>query len=270
MNLLTRRILPLAVAMFVILLFGGCEHGQRALTPLVEGNNPNALYRLPPMTDEESDVVYLTIDDGPGDLTPDMLDLLEEFDATATLFLHTDYIEDDDVLDRAIAEGHNLAHHMPSDRDWTEVSPEMFKAKFRESHCILARYGEGYAPYFRPPRAGFDDETMLPVLREAEMLGERPVVLATYIPWDAGGVTEWRWRGASRALAKRYGWGLGLVARPGDIVLFHDGPSPRLRRTAQSLVSLEIFLKRIDERGLRAVALPNGPANTAMCPDGGA
>lgn len=242
----------------------GCEHGQRALMPLAEAQTPSATFRLPP---DETDVVYLTIDDGPSPQTAELLEVLAEFDASATLFLHTDHIGDDDTLRAVLANGgHNLGHHMPTDRDWSADTPESFRSGFLEAHCRLASYGQAYSGHFRPPLGRVNEGLMRPVLEEFGIDDERPVVLATYLPWDAGGATELAWSGGNRLTARRYGVGLGHVARPGDIVVFHDGP--RSVRTENSLISLRAFLTILDRRGLEARALPRRDYSTVACGDG--
>lgn len=62
--------------------------------------------------DSNKKMVYLTFDDGPSNLTPEVLDLLDEYDAKATFFVvykeekaYTDY------LSEIVKRGHTLALH---------------------------------------------------------------------------------------------------------------------------------------------------------------
>lgn len=260
---MTSWIIRLAAAGFafvVLLAAGGCEHGQRLLIPLVTKGDTASVYRLPP--DGEA-VVYLTIDDGPSELSADLLDLLAEFDVTATFFVHTDHITDPSILTRMISKGHNLGHHMPADRDWSTDSAEDYRQGFLKSHCVLASYADGYTGWYRPPQGTINHDTMDPVLAEASMGSEGRYMMASYLPWDAGGLTELSWKSGSTILARRYGGGLGDAARPGDIVLFHDGP--RLQRTENSLISLRLFLQKAEKRGLTLRALPARTWSADMC-----
>ncbi len=59
-------------------------------------------------------VIYLTFDDGPGKYTPQLLDLLKQYNAKATFFVvntgySTEYKEQ--TMQRIVAEGHTLAIH---------------------------------------------------------------------------------------------------------------------------------------------------------------
>lgn len=244
----------------LFLLFGGCETGQRALLPLAERAEPLGTFRLAP---QEDAVVHLTIDDGPSASTEELLEILEGFGATATFFIHTGHVEDTAILGRIVSAGHNLGNHMPADRDWSRDDEPSFRRAFLESHCLLAAYGDGYTGAFRPPQGRIAADRMLPVLTDAGVAGRRPFLMASFLPWDAGGATETPWRRVNDAVAARYGAGLGRAVRPGDIVVFHDGP--RLRRTAATRESLRRFLDRLERRGLEARALPGGAFDSGPC-----
>ena len=56
-------------------------------------------------------VIYLTFDDGPSDITPEVLDILQENEIKATFFI-VDYSEEDkSKIQRIIDEGHTLGLH---------------------------------------------------------------------------------------------------------------------------------------------------------------
>ena len=56
-------------------------------------------------------VIYLTFDDGPSDITPEVLNVLKENDVKATFFI-VDYSEEDkSKVQRIIEEGHTLGIH---------------------------------------------------------------------------------------------------------------------------------------------------------------
>ncbi|MEM1379502.1 MAG: polysaccharide deacetylase family protein [Pseudomonadota bacterium] len=241
----------LCAGIFLGLGLGGCETTQRSLRPLLEARSDDTLWRY---KDEPEDVVYLTIDDGPSPQTAALLDVLADFDATATLFLHTEGMSDPAVIRRALTEGHNLGNHMPADKSWAGERADVFLAAAQESHCALAQFGDGYSGHFRPPHGRINRETMVPGLASLGIDGPQTFVMASYAPWDAGGVTELEWRSAARWFARRYGAGLGKAVAPGDIVVFHDGP--RYTRTENTKISLRLFLEEIRDRGLRAEALP--------------
>ncbi|MCQ8185910.1 polysaccharide deacetylase family protein [Parvularcula maris] len=251
----------LILAFGILLSASSCESIQRAALPFGRAASPEVVFTLP--TDGE-EIVYLTIDDGPSELTGEMLALLAEHQATATFFLHTDHITDPAVLSRMASEGHNLGNHMPSDRDWSVVDEAAFREAFVRSHCLLAKEGDAYAGWFRPPLGRYKEEVMGPVLGDAGLSEQRAhFMLASYLPWDAGGATETPTPLFNRHVAARYGDGLGRTVQAGDIVVFHDGP--RLTRTRNSLISLERFLDHLDRRGLVAQALPPADFDRGFC-----
>ena len=60
----------------------------------------------------EGKVIYLTFDDGPGERTPELLDILKKYNVQATFFVvNTDYV---DTIKRTAEEGHTLAIHTAS------------------------------------------------------------------------------------------------------------------------------------------------------------
>jgi Predicted xylanase/chitin deacetylase len=56
-------------------------------------------------------VIYLTFDDGPSDLTPEILDILEEEDVKATFFIICRDDSLNHIIKRAFDEGHTVAAH---------------------------------------------------------------------------------------------------------------------------------------------------------------
>lgn len=244
---------------------GGWETFQRWIIPQYQKDHPLGLFHLPA---DDQRVVYLTIDDGPSSLTGALLDLMAQHDATSTLFVHTDHITDDRILHRAIELGHNLGHHMPADRDWSQDTEAGFREGFERSHCVLVGFEDGYTGHFRPPLGLFNRATMLPVIEAAGMGGERAYVMGSLAPWDAGGITEGHWGVANRFWARRYGGGLGKAVRAGDIVVFHDSAEARSLRTKNTLVSLRLFLETLEKRGLRARALPVRTYRGDVCDQG--
>ena len=75
----------------------------------IQGLFPNFIWRVP----TEDKKVFLTFDDGPiPEVTPWVLDQLNQYNAKATFFCVGDNIEKhSDVLDLIIQEGHDLGNH---------------------------------------------------------------------------------------------------------------------------------------------------------------
>lgn len=79
-------------------------------------------------------VVYLTFDDGPSALTPEVLDLLDEYDAKATFFVvYTDTSQYTSNLKEIVSRGHTLAIHSYShDYDKIYNSVDAFLSDFEK------------------------------------------------------------------------------------------------------------------------------------------
>ncbi|MEM9810520.1 MAG: polysaccharide deacetylase family protein [Pseudomonadota bacterium] len=248
------RKLAIGTALFLILGLAGCGHGQHLLLLVAESVTPDAIFRL----DTEGErVIFLTIDDGPSVHTDAILNMLEEYDATATFFVHADHIPGhEDVVIRTLDGGHRLANHMPADENTKKLSPSDFEDAFISAHSTIASYGET-PTYFRPPLGKYNPDTMSGVLNAYAYTEDdegRMFVLGSFLPWEAGGLTETGWGTFNRTMARTYGRQLGGASFPGAIVVFHDGP--RLKRTENTLISLEAFLRITEHRGYRVEALP--------------
>ena len=242
----------------------GCVAVQRASLPVAERLMPRALFRVP----ADEPIYVLTIDDGPSDRTNEILDILAAHDAKATFFLLTGDLDEEGitVMRRAVAEGHEIALHSERDRKPTALDDAAFAAMVARSDEALRRIAEP-APFYRPGRGAFAAKRMDAALTDrgyrAPLGDERLYVLASLVPWDAGGATETGDVAKNTARARRYADQLAAGLRPGVIVVFHDGDGEagdRAERLDATLVSLPSFLAAAEARGLRGVTLSEAAA----------
>jgi peptidoglycan/xylan/chitin deacetylase (PgdA/CDA1 family) len=255
---------------------------QQAGLAMAERVLSDAVLRLP--ADDADRFVVLTIDDAPSDLTADILALLDRHQAHATFFLHTDQIDSPerrDALARAVASGHELAHHMPRDVSAADYDLNNFEhefgADFARAHQALSAYGAAARPYYRPPQGWYRSDLMDPTLARhgydrplAPLESRRRYVLASFIPWDASvGRTDTDDRSTNLRAGRRYADQLAEALFPGAIVIFHDGedgPAGRGSRRARAettLHSLDRFLKAARAQGYAVVPLSEGIARSA-------
>jgi peptidoglycan/xylan/chitin deacetylase (PgdA/CDA1 family) len=97
-------------------------------------------------------VLALTFDDGPSEWTPRILDLLAEYRARATFFLLGDGIAaHEQILERALTEGHELGLHGWSHRHLTELSDAEIKDEMLETQAAIERATGVVASVWRPP-----------------------------------------------------------------------------------------------------------------------
>lgn len=136
---------------------------------------------VPPATDApetteatspgDKPVIHLTFDDGPSELTPRVLDLVEQYNGRATFFVMGSAVEDHPDIAREIVErGHAIANHSYDHMDWRQ--PGAREDAIRTQDII--RTATGVTPSCARPPFGADDENLLSIL-------------------DSLGMKSWRW-----------------------------------------------------------------------------
>jgi peptidoglycan/xylan/chitin deacetylase (PgdA/CDA1 family) len=187
-----------------------------ALVEFERSRTPEVLFRV----ETARPVVALTIDDGPSTATPEILEILQRFDARATFFVIGEHVRQHPELTRVlIADGHELGHHMMMDEPSLDLAPDVFSARFREMDGILDEFGGSRV--FRPASGWYDDR----MIREAGSLGYRTVLGSVY-PFDA-----------QLPFPAFADWYMRRLVRPGAVLVLHDG-AERGVRTAEVLRDL--------------------------------
>jgi peptidoglycan/xylan/chitin deacetylase (PgdA/CDA1 family)/glycine betaine/choline ABC-type transport system substrate-binding protein len=183
-------------------------------------------------------VVHLTFDDGPNSsYTPQILDLLSRYDAQAVFFAIGQQIGGSRaIVDRMVAEGHRLGNHSWSHPSLAGLSRPAFDQEIgRTQEAIAAVTGSG-ASCLRPPYGAMDSQTRA-WAAEAGM----EVVL-----WDID-PQDWARPGVASIVGSVVNY-----ARPGDVVLFHDGGGNR----EQTVAALEQILAQLSDRGFSFTIAP--------------
>jgi peptidoglycan/xylan/chitin deacetylase (PgdA/CDA1 family) len=198
---------------------------------LLARRSPDVLYsvetRLP--------LVALTIDDGPDSFTTaEILHALAAYDARATFFLIGDRVRGrEPVVSEIVAAGHELGNHLSRDEPAVRLPPDELRRSLLETDSLLAPFAR---PTWMRPGSGWYDETTLAVARAA---GYR-LALGSIYPYDAEipsvGFAAWR---------------ILRSARPGSVVVLHDGGS----RGARTAEVLRRVLPELERRGLGVVTL---------------
>jgi peptidoglycan/xylan/chitin deacetylase (PgdA/CDA1 family) len=174
-------------------------------------------------------VVYLTFDDGPVDphWTPQVLDVLASFDAKATFFtLGQLALRYPDLIRTEAEAGHTVANHTFDHHTLDGIGREAFFKEVEDAQAALGEYG---TRCLRPPYGAMDAYTRT----YAAELGY------TVALWNVD-TEDWRRPGAE-AIAEE-----ALEnARPGAIVLMHDGGGDR----EQTVAALRIILETLSSQG---------------------
>ena len=179
---------------------------------------------------DDGDVVYLTFDDGPHpEYTPQVLDVLARHDARATFFVVGGLAQAYPALiERMAAEGHTIANHTWNHEDLAGLSRSAFDETVGRTEALL---GDLATPCLRPPYASVGVNT-----REWAAAHGLSLMM-----WDAS-PQDWLRPAATEIADHLVQW-----ARPGVVILLHDGGGDR-SRTVQGL---DMALERLADRGLR-------------------
>ncbi len=236
----------------ILMLFHGMifedliQVGSRFLPNLAE--NVFEIYPIEP----DENRIGLTIDDAPGNDPDEMhklLDVLKEFDARCTFFCTTNYISIkgmDEVMKRAVREGHQLANHMPEDRPYISFNEKEFETELLKSHNVLKKYvSEEELVWFRAPM-GKINKTMVQVVQRHY----KHMALGTVFsgdPFLGGNINP-----PQQSAIDFHVWYNEHYARPGSIIIFHV-PNKQNRR--QTVPFLKEILSRWTKKGWKCVSL---------------
>jgi peptidoglycan/xylan/chitin deacetylase (PgdA/CDA1 family) len=216
---------------------------QKSLLPLIEKQFAHGLFQVHGL--EKQKLVILTIDDGISSRTMELLNLLAEFDAKATFFIHKSdsktISNSQDVLETILKQGHEIGNHMPEDIPSISLSKQEFEEQFREADRFLRDLG--IKPrFFRASGGYFHTEKMMPLLIELDY--ERKFIMASFLPWDT-----------HFPFPKIYANQLIEGIFSGAIVVFHDGEQKGHERLTRTFISLRKFLGGMKQKEYQIVSL---------------
>ncbi|KAH6665529.1 carbohydrate esterase family 4 protein [Halenospora varia] len=194
---------------------------------------PDVLWRFDLPGKEK--IIALTIDDAPSPYTSTILDLLKEYNATATFFTIGSQISDSAaypaLLHRMVKEGHEVGNHGMRDEPAISLPLTELQRQVKEVEGMLP-VNESGRKWFRPG-SGFFNAGMIEVARK---MGYK-LVLGSVYPHDAQ--------------VKSAGWNsrhvLSMV-RPGGVIIMHD-------RRGYSVEQLRLVLNSLTRKGWRVVNL---------------
>ncbi|RVX44206.1 peptidoglycan/xylan/chitin deacetylase (PgdA/CDA1 family) [Nonomuraea polychroma] len=152
--------------------------------------------------------VALTFDDGPGEHTGRLLDLLRARDVRATFFVIGQMVAADKgglITRRIVEDGHEIGNHSWSHPPLAALSHEAVRRELKHTEDIVEQVTGVRMRVMRPPYGSTDDDVAAETRREG----------LAQILWNVD-TFDWRDRVAAK-VAKRAG-----EAKPGSIVLLHD------------------------------------------------
>jgi len=160
------------------------------------------------LDDPDGKYVALTFDDGPSeDVTPRVLNILNEYDAKATFFMlgsQVDYFPD--IAKQVADAGHEIGNHTWEHQDLTLLGPENIRKEVSETADRIHN-ATGVRPYlFRPPYGAYNEL----VINDATQ-SENSIIL-----WSVDSL-DWQSRNADAVNQE-----ISQEITPGAIVLMHD------------------------------------------------
>lgn len=185
--------------------------------------------------------VALTFDDGPDQIyTPQILDILKEYNVKATFFLlGSKMLQYPEVVQRIKAEGHAIGGHSYSHPDLRKISPEIAYATEIEKTQGIMLDLLGYQPlFFRPPYGAITDQ-------QIDYLAQRNFKIVNWsidtFDWDAKQNSVQEMTGK----IKRY-------LHEGAIILMHSAGRDR-KNTVKALPEI---IKFLEASGYQLVTVP--------------
>jgi peptidoglycan-N-acetylglucosamine deacetylase len=180
--------------------------------------------------------VALTFDDGPSPWTPKILAVLRREHAVATFFeIGRNVLAYPRYTAELTRAGMIIGDHTETHRPLAELSAARQADEIYNAAAAIRDAGAPAPLLFRPPYGSFNKET-LALLRRRHMM---------MVLWSAD-TSDYLQPGVAKI---RYTAISG--ARPGAIILFHDGGGPR----SQTLAALPRVIRRLRARGFRLVTI---------------
>jgi peptidoglycan-N-acetylglucosamine deacetylase len=181
--------------------------------------------------------VALTFDDGPGPFTADVLAVLRRKRTPATFFAIGEQAPDfGAALVAEVRAGYVVGDHTQTHPMMGDLSPRAQQREIEDQEILVEARGVPRQRLYRPPFGSYDRAT-LAILKRKRML---------MVLWDID--TEDYTRPGADAIARTALEG----AKPGSIILMHDGGGDR----SETVAALPQIIRGLRAKGLRPVTLP--------------
>jgi peptidoglycan/xylan/chitin deacetylase (PgdA/CDA1 family) len=215
-----------------------CRQKSDALTVCYRRMYPDAQRR-----------VALSIDDGPSDVTPALLRLLDHYNAKATFFvIGQRAAEHPSMLAEIASAGHEIFAHGWSHRRLDCLARDEIRAEFDRTEALLREVRRTPRPYLvrLPYGAGAEDPHVHAALRAWNPDAE-------IVQWSAT-LWDWKFRFSHEpavACARALDWLVSTGELPGAILLLHDTPFGSNAESAGPIAIhvLDQALKSLCDRG---------------------
>jgi glycosyltransferase involved in cell wall biosynthesis/peptidoglycan/xylan/chitin deacetylase (PgdA/CDA1 family) len=166
--------------------------------------------------------IAITFDDGPDpEYTPQVLDILRHYGATATFFLIGKNAEQHSALvERILAGGHELGNHSFEHAEFDRLSWSRATEEIERTQSLLERIQGKPCRIFRPPKGRLCAASLLPAWRN----------WLTVVMWSVD-LKDFRALSAPEITAALGPRGIS----PGDVVLYHGNSRPAIEALPEVL-----------------------------------
>ncbi len=193
-------------------------------------------------------LVALTFDDGPGPYTGAVVRELRRLRAPATFFVIGFQLHwYRPLLRRMARDGFAIEDHTWHHPDLRRLSNAQVRQEIVRTRRAVRRLTGALTRLVRPPDGGLDRRVLTDIARAG---------MATIL-WSVD-TADWS-RPGTRAIIRRVVSG----ARPGAIILMHDGGGDR----AQTVAAVPVIVRALRARGYRLVTVPTLLAEAPPPPD---
>jgi len=176
---------------------------------------------------KESDSIYLTFDDGPNpEVTPWVLDLLNQFQIKATFFLVGKNVKDyPELLKRIISEGHQIGNHTMNHECGTKTGLNSYISSVSQAEIYIQ------SDLFRPPYGKITRNQFKKLLD-----GGKKIVFWSWLSYDF-----------DKNISPKKIIQKAKDIKGGDILVFHDSEKgfPNLKN------SIIEIIEQLKSRGLK-------------------
>jgi peptidoglycan/xylan/chitin deacetylase (PgdA/CDA1 family)/GT2 family glycosyltransferase len=190
-------------------------------------------------------VIALTFDDGPSPCTPEVLGILSRYRVPGTFFLIGRNIKrHPDMPARIVAAGSAIGNHSDSHSLLVSVGlPSLIGRELAEAASLIQDAAQVTTALFRPPR-GLRTPWMIHSVRNRGY---------TVVTWSIQAKDWTNPRPRPEVIARR----IVQQAKPGGIILLHDGHGTCADPQAQNMVAaLPTIIEQLQAQGYRFVTVP--------------
>lgn len=178
-------------------------------------------------------LVALTFDDGPSNVTEDVLDVLENKKIVGTFFLIGNQITENmiDTLKRELSLGCEIANHSYTHSDMSIMDEQVIKDEISKTSALIKKYLNVEPKFFRPPYISLSDT----------------MYASISLPFISGyGCEDWD----SNVLADERIEKVLSQVKDGSIILLHD-----LENNHETVKALPVIIDKLRKDGYSFVTV---------------